>query len=390
MRMPTIELIYFNAGGGHRAAARAVEAVLSRDGVDWQVRSTNLFEILDPQGQFRRYAGIAPEDVYNMRLRKGWTAGLAQELKLLQASIRVAHDFLVQRLQAYWRASAPDLVLSVIPNFNVPLGASLATALPQVPFVTLMTDLADCPPGFWIEPALAQHLICGSARAVAQALSMGVDAHRIHRSSGMVLHPDFYLPIAADAAADRAALGLDPDRPTGVVMFGGHGAATMKPIARALSGMQLILICGHNEALAQSLRRRTTTAPHAVLGFTTEVRRWMRLGDFFIGKPGPGSVSEAVHLGLPVITFRNAWTMPQERYNTDWVQENDFGRVIRSSSDLRAAVDALLADLPRHRAALAASCNRAVFEVPAILARILQGAGGACEPRHAGVAVDLA
>ncbi|MCU0952347.1 MAG: galactosyldiacylglycerol synthase, partial [Burkholderiaceae bacterium] len=98
----------------------------------------------------------------------------------------------------------------------------------------------------------------------------------------------------------------------------------------------------------------------------------------------------AVHLGLPVITFRNAWTMPQERYNTDWVQENDFGRVIRSSSDLRAAVDALLADLPRHRAALAASCNRAVFEVPAILARILQGAGGACEPRHAGVAVDLA
>nr|MCU0951740.1 galactosyldiacylglycerol synthase [Burkholderiaceae bacterium] len=102
--MPTIELIYFNAGGGHRAAARAVEAVLSRDGVDWQVRSTNLFEILDPQGQFRRYAGIAPEDVYNMRLRKGWTAGLAQELKLLQASIRVAHDFLVQRLQAYWRA----------------------------------------------------------------------------------------------------------------------------------------------------------------------------------------------------------------------------------------------------------------------------------------------
>lgn len=137
--MPAIELIYFNAGGGHRAAARAIEAVLAQGGGRWQVRSTNLFEILDPQGQFRRYAGIAPEDLYNLRLRKGWTAGLAQELKLLQASIRIARDILVQRLHAHWLRSAPDLVLSLIPNFNLALGASLQRALPEVPLVTLMT-----------------------------------------------------------------------------------------------------------------------------------------------------------------------------------------------------------------------------------------------------------
>jgi UDP-N-acetylglucosamine:LPS N-acetylglucosamine transferase len=107
-----------------------------------------------------------------------------------------------------------------------------------------------------------------------------------------------------------------------------------------------------------------------VLGFTTEVRRWMRLGDFFIGKPGPGSLSEAVHLGLPVITFRNAWTMPQERYNTEWVEENALGRVIRSPTGVREAVAALLDDLPRHRTAVAQLHNRAVFEVPAILEAI--------------------
>jgi 1,2-diacylglycerol 3-beta-galactosyltransferase len=387
--MPAIELIYFNAGGGHRAAARAIEAVLGVPGGRWQVRSTNLFEILDPQGQFRRYAGIAPEDLYNLRLRKGWTAGLAQELKLLQASIRIAHDMLVQRLHAHWLRSTPDLVLSLIPNFNLALGASLQRALPEVPFVTLMTDLADCPPNFWIEPTITQHLICGTPRALAQALAAGVDPARVHRVSGMVLHPDFHAPLAGDAEADRAALGLDPDRPTGVVMFGGHGAATMKPIAQALGDVQLILMCGHNESLARALRGRRSQAPHAVLGFTTEVRRWMRLGDFFIGKPGPGSLSEAVHLGLPVITFRNAWTMPQERYNTEWVEENALGRVIPSPTGVREAVAALLDDLPRHRAAVAQLHNRAVFEVPAILEAIAAAAAARGDRQRSDAAGEL-
>ena len=58
-----------------------------------------------------------------------------------------------------------------------------------------------------------------------------------------------------------------------------------------------------------------------VVGYTTDVAHYLRLADFFIGKPGPGSLSEALHCGLPVIVTRNAWTMPEERYNTDWVRE---------------------------------------------------------------------
>ena len=62
-----------------------------------------------------------------------------------------------------------------------------------------------------------------------------------------------------------------------------------------------------------------------VEGFTREVPRFMRLADFFIGKPGPGSISEAVAMGLPVIIERNHWTLPQERYNADWVEEQGVG-----------------------------------------------------------------
>jgi hypothetical protein len=63
--MTTLQLIYFNAGGGHRAAAQALAAVISEQGRPWQVRCVNLVEMLDPQARFRRVTGIAPEDVYN-------------------------------------------------------------------------------------------------------------------------------------------------------------------------------------------------------------------------------------------------------------------------------------------------------------------------------------
>lgn len=369
--MHSIDLIYFNAGGGHRAAARALEAVIRQRGTPWAVTRTNLFDVLDPGGQFKRLAGIDPEDIYNLRLKKGWTAGLAQELKVFQASIRLLHAPLVQRLQAYWQRRRPDLVVSLIPNFNRALAESVERSLPGVPFLTVMTDLADVPPAFWIEPDTAQHVVCGSARAVAQAQAAGVPAARIHRASGMLLHPDFYEPIALDRARERAALGLDPTRPTGIVMFGGHGSASMKTIAQQLDDRQLVLMCGHNEPLAQALRARVSAAPHAVLGFTSEVRRYLQLGDFFIGKPGPGSLSEAVHLGLPVITFRNAWTMPQERYNTDWVREHGLGRVVPSVKVLRLAVDDLLRDLDAVQARVRQLHNRAVFEVPEVMGQLL-------------------
>lgn len=372
--MTTVDLIYFNAGGGHRAAARALEVVIGLRYPQWTVRCVNLVDVLDPDAQFERLAGIPPEDVYNRRLARGWTAGMAQELRVLQAVIRLGRRLLVRRLRAHWARTAPDLVVSLIPNFNLAMHDSLRSALPDVPFVTVLTDMADHPPNFWIEPGTSQHLICGTAHAHEQALAMGVPAEQVHRASGMILRPEFYEPREVDVATERAALGLRSDLPVGVVMFGGHGSASMLSIAKQLEDVQLILMCGHNKGLARKLRLLPTSSAHHVVEFTPDVQRYMQLGDFFIGKPGPGSLSEAVQQGLPVITTRNAWTMPQERYNTDWVTEHGLGIVVKSTRKIRAAVLELLGRVEGFKANVGAMENRAVFEVPDILFRILNDA----------------
>jgi 1,2-diacylglycerol 3-beta-galactosyltransferase len=113
--------------------------------------------------------------------------------------------------------------------------------------------------------------------------------------------------------------------------------------------------------------------PMFVEGFTREVPYYMHLSDFFIGKPGPGSISEAMAMKLPVIVERNAWNLPQERYNCDWVREQDVGLVLRNFREIGKAVGELLepAAYARMRGNAAALKNRAVFEIPDMLAAIL-------------------
>jgi len=379
--MPRIEFVYFDAGGGHRSAATSLKSVIESRKLPWQVNLFNLQEQLDALDFVRGLTRVRMQDVYNLMLRRGWTLGSTQIMRVLQRTIRLYHPLLVRRLARVWKERQPDLVVSFIPHFNRALGESLQKASPRAPFVTLLTDLADFPPHFWIERQ-PQYLICGTQRAVAQARAAGhPDAH-IFRTSGMILNPRFYDAPKVDWTAERRRLGLHPECPTGLVLFGGYGAAAMLEIAERLDAcplpVQLMFICGKNEKLAQKLRRRPSRRPRFVEGFTTEVPYYMRLADFFLGKPGPGSISEALAMSLPLVVERNAWTLPQERYNAQWVRENGFGLVVRSWKSVNAAVEHLLEPSKfeaTHRAVSAVQ-NRAVFEIPDMLGQILDSGGG--------------
>ena len=368
--MKRIDLIFFEAGGGHRAAANALKSVIEEQRRPWDVQMLNLQEILDSLDIFRKYTGIRMQDVYNLLLKKGWTLGTPQLTVAMHGLIRLYHRGQVRLLKKHWEQGAPDLVVSLIPNFN----RALRESLPDTPLVTILTDLADYPPHFWMERQ-QQYFICGTDRAVQQALALGHRRERVLQASGMILRPKFYEPVTVDRAEERDHLGLDPELPTGLVLFGGEGSSVMLEIARRITApAQLIFICGRNQKLAEKLRRLPTPFPKFVEGFTGEIPYYMHLSDFFVGKPGPGSISEALAMRLPVIVECNAWTLPQERYNTEWVREKDVGVVLKSFREIDKGVRELLepASFERFRANAAAIRNRAVFEIPDLLDAILQ------------------
>jgi 1,2-diacylglycerol 3-beta-galactosyltransferase len=365
-----LDFVFFDAGGGHRSAANALKAVIEQQGLPWEIRLVNLQEILDPLDIFRKYTGIRMQDVYNVMLQKGWTLGSAQGTVLMHGLIRLYHKGQVRLLKEFWKHGERDLVVSLIPNFN----RALRESLPATPLVTILTDLADFPPHFWIEQQ-DQYLICGTGKAAEQARALGHPDEHIFRTSGMILRPSFYEPVTADRAAERRRLGLDPELPTGLVLFGGQGSSVMPEIAKRVTARaQFIFICGRNQKLAERLRGIETSYPKYVEEFTSEIPYYMHLSDFFVGKPGPGSISEAIAMRLPVVVERNAWTLPQERYNTEWIREKQVGVVLPSfrtiDQGLRELLDA--ANFSRFRANAAAITNRAVFEIPEILASLLQ------------------
>jgi len=375
--MKKILILFHDAGGGHRNAAVALQTVIEQQGRGWQVELTQFQELTDHLDVLRKLTGIRIQEQYNTLLRNGWTIGATQLLQVLQTTIRIFHRPMVRLLRKHFEQHPADLLVSVIPHFNREIEEAWNAVYPERSFVTIITDLADFPPHFWIEPGNRQFVICGTQKAVEQARAMGKDDAHILPTSGMILRPDFYMGNGTDPLAVRRELNLRPDLTTGMMLFGGFGSKVMYEIAQRLEAaglpLQLIVICGRNEKLAEQFRAHAWKLPVHVVGFTKEVHRLMYAADFLIGKPGPGSVAEAMVRGLPVILECNSWTLPQERYNTEWVKEKRVGIVLRNFDEIVAGVRHMLepGKLPELRNNVRALKNRAVFEVPEIFAKLL-------------------
>lgn len=370
--MKKVYLMIADMGGGHRSIANALQEVIEKRQLPWEVQVVEFFKEI--------VGTTTPQDIYNnITLQKKWARLINTPLlnPLFKLQVRFSHSAWLGLLEKYWHQHKPDLVVSLFPFINRLLYESLQTGLPDTPFVTFITDYADRPPNFWIEQQ-DQFLICPSEQAFKQAQSLGYPQERIFRTSGVIIHPRFNEPITIDRQFERQRLGLEPDLPTGLIIFGSRGSNEMIEIAECLERsalkLQLIFICGRNEKLASTLRRSQSRLPRFVETFTNQIPYYMHLSDFFIAKPGSVGISEAVAMKLPVITDCNVFTLYQERATTDWIVDNRFGIVVDNFRSIDRAVAELIQPekLARYRANVEAFNNQAVFEVVDILGRMLK------------------
>jgi 1,2-diacylglycerol 3-beta-galactosyltransferase len=374
---PKIDFIYVDSGGGHRAAANALLEVIRQQNRPWDIRLLSIQDLLHRIDFILKSTGIEFQEVYNIILRRGWTLVTPPLVPVAHTLIRLSHAAQVRILEEHWKPDPPGMVVSLIPHYNRAMFQALSRVRPGAPFVTILTDLADYQSNFWMERQ-NQFVVCPTERSVQQARALGLADRLILPASGVILNPKFYATLPADRGVARESLGLRPGLPTGLILFGGEGSTEIERIVRLLNesglDMQLIALCGRNQRAVDAVRALPARIPIFAEGFTQEIPHYMALADFFIGKPGPGSISEAIAMRLPVIVERNAWTLPQERYNTEWVEEQGVGIVIKHFGQIAGAVREMLMPerYARFRQAAAAIHNSAVFEIPAMLEEILQ------------------
>ena len=71
----------------------------------------------------------------------------------------------------------------------------------------------------------------------------------------------------------------------------------------------------------------------------------------------------------------NLWTLPQERYNAEWVEEQGVGIALKSFQGQMVEAARRMLNPVQHAAFVAKVAklnNRAVFEIPEILEGIMQ------------------
>jgi hypothetical protein len=227
----TIEIFYFDAGGGHRNAMHALCWLIAARHPDRRVVPVDLQRLLEPidpvnrltrrlNGSLQRLlVPVAPnfqiatwqaQDIYNTALKRGTTRGLGAILPILQGFVRRYAQEIEQILVDRWRnpeTPRPDLVLSVIPNFNRVMFCALRAFAADIPYATVITDMVDYPPHFWMEDQ-DQFVICGTPKAAKQARATGFYAEdRIFEVSGMILKESFY-QFSGPESPTLAGLGI--------------------------------------------------------------------------------------------------------------------------------------------------------------------------------------
>ena len=382
MQPRKIVIFYTDAGGGHRATAIALQDIL-RETTSHEIRLCNPYrELIGDIDLFPKLTPYTNEEVYNtFVLRQGWNnffCLLYYGLTILNVKLGTRRS--VKRFLDFWQEEKVDLVISVMPLANAGIYRSIRaySRKSPVPLIVLITDLEEKQKNVWFPRPPDYHIICGSARSHEQALSKVHDPSLIHRTSGLPVNPAFYRKEVENRMTERKNLGLEPDWPTGCMMYGSAGSKKMAQLAESLKevgqNFQMIFLCGHNQPLMDDLQEMDLPYPHLIYPYTKRIPYYFQLCDFLICKPGPGTLSEAMVSGLSLLvdTYN---VLPQEQYNVRWIQEKGVGFSFRNSSEFSQAVEQLLHSglaAASHAVSSEASSNRSVFEISTIIRDILE------------------
>jgi processive 1,2-diacylglycerol beta-glucosyltransferase len=329
------------AGGGHNAAAAALEEAWRALRPDDAVERLDLLKFFSPLHKkiyadgYVKFVEHAPE-IWGMFFSKTDSPKFVRRFsKWSRAFPSASRTKFKNHLQEF----KPDAVLCTHFLPHELLGLLRKKGKSARPFVTtVVTDFEAH--ALWMDSCV--DLYCVAAEETkARLVARGIEAKNI-AVTGIPISAKFSLKT--DAKAVRKAYGLRDDLPLMLVLGGGFG---MGPVAEILAELdqapghfQTLVVAGRNEKLRRELAAQDHKHPTHVLGFSSNMHELMAIADLIISKPGGLTTSEAMALGKPMLILN---PIPgQEAANSDFLLERGAAAKINRVEDLPFRIGQLI------------------------------------------------
>lgn len=317
---PHILILFSDTGGGHRSAAEAiVEALCLEFGDKFSMEMVDVFKDYAPR-PLNYVPALYPKMV---RLPQAWGLGYRlsnghRRARLITAS---AWPYVRHSIRSLVAQHPSDLIVSVHPLATAPVLRALGPDRP--PFVTIVTDLVTTH-ALWYHRRTDLCIVPTEA-ARLRALVFGLKPSQI-RVAGLPVAERFCQP-PGDRDVLRDQLGWPHGRPVVLLVGGGEGMGPLEKTAHAIAAAcptaALAVIAGRNQGLKARLEAFRWPIPTFIYGFVRDMPDLMRAADVLVTKAGPGTISEALIAGLPMILYSR---LPgQEDGNVSYVVSEGAG-----------------------------------------------------------------
>ena len=249
----------------------------------------------------------------------------------------------------------PDVVVCTHPLANNSLLDATERLGRRIPIVATVSELVSVHAS-WVDGRLAI-LNTASTESYNAVLRWGAPPERV-RCYGLPVDERF-AEVQASPDALRLSYGLEPNRFTAMLVGGGEGAGGLEAIVRKIDKanlpIQLIVVCGRNDALRARLESAHLRTPAHICGFVRTMPEIMHASDVVITKGGPQTIAETLVAARPVIITQ---LLPgQEEGNGAFVESRGVGFGPGSVDQVVANLTRLVGD-PDERAWMTANAAR--------------------------------
>jgi 1,2-diacylglycerol 3-beta-galactosyltransferase len=301
-------VLFSDTGGGHRSAAEALIDAWEAEHPGWvSARMVDVFREYTPF-PFNRFGPSYPWLVKHVSGAYAAAFHATDSPRRAEALARACYPCVRPRLLRLLAEHPADVVVSVHPLVNHCVTWAMEEAGLRRPYVTVVTDLWTAH-AFWFCRS-ATRVIVPTEGARERALACGLAPGQV-TVRGLPVARRFTEALARvdDRTRLRVRLGLKPRGPVLLLVGGGDGMGRIFEIARAIDAKtadfdpkpQLVVIAGRNAALAERLRATSWHLPVRVEGFVRNMPEWMAAADVLLTKAGPGTITEGLLSGLPIV-----------------------------------------------------------------------------------------